>query len=180
MKSLNENKILKELFNKPTYGFHIRELARETKLNPNTIITLTNHLEEEGLIKKEKKKHLVEVSLNFENPKTIQRKKLFNLSELHDSGLIEFLIEKYNYPKAIILFGSFARGEDAERSDIDIAIITPNKHIPELNKYEKILGHEIQLFEFSEKEIQNMKKNDKELLNNLLNGFVLSGYFGVL
>ena len=48
----NYNKILRELFNKPTYLFHARELARITGLNPNTITNITNKLEKEGLLKK--------------------------------------------------------------------------------------------------------------------------------
>lgn len=180
MKDSNEHKILGELFNKPTYKFHIRELARATGLNPNTIINITNNLVKEGLVRKQKKKHLVELSLNFDNTKTIQKRKLFNISQIHDSGLIDFLVEEYNHPKAIILFGSFARADDIERSDVDIAIITPNKKLVELSKYEKILGHEIQLFKFSDDEVKKMKKTNKEILNNILNGVVLSGYFGVL
>lgn len=47
--------ILKELFRKPDYKFHIRELARITKLNPNTIINLTNRLEKESCNQGDKK-----------------------------------------------------------------------------------------------------------------------------
>lgn len=167
MKDVNENKILKELFNKPTHKFHIRELARETGLNPNTIINLTNGLEKEGIIKKQKKKHLVEISLNFDNSRTLQKRKLFNLSEIHSSGLIDFLIGEYS-PKSITLIGSYARGEDVEKSDIDFVVDTSKKEILDLARFEKILRRKIHLLILP-------KKISDEFFNNLINGIVLYG-----
>lgn len=163
----NEEKVLKELFNKPTYRFHVRELARATKLNPNTIINLTNQLEKEGLIKKQKKKHLVEISLNFRDPKTIQKRKFFNLSQIQDSGLIEFLAKEY-FPKSITLVGSYSRGEDSEQSDIDLVVNTSAREIKDPTKFEKILGKKIHLLLLP-------KKISDEFFNNLINGIVLYG-----
>ena len=163
----NEERVLKELFSKPTYRFHIRELARATKLNPNTIINLTNQLEKEGIIKKQKKKHLVEISLNFKEPKTIQKKKFFNLSQIQNSGLIEFLIKEYS-PKSITLVGSYSRGEDNEQSDIDLVVNTSIKEIKDLAKFEKILERKIHLLLLP-------KKISDEFFNNLINGIVLYG-----
>ena len=163
----NEEKVLKELFNKPTYRFHIRELARVAKLNPNTIINLTNQLEKEGIMQKQKKKHLVEISLNFRNPRTIQRRKFFNLLQIQNSGLIEFLVKEYS-PKSITLVGSYSRGEDSEQSDIDLVINTLVKEIADLTKFEKILGRKIHLLLLA-------KKISDEFFNNLINGIVLYG-----
>ena len=167
MKDSNENKVLRKLFNRPTHKFHIRELARETKLNPNTIINLTKNLEKEGIIKKKKKKHLVEISVNFNNQKTLQKRKFFNLSEIHNSGLIDFLIKKYS-PKSITLVGSYARGEDTEKSDIDIVINTSKKEFVNLARFEKILKRKIHLLILP-------KKISDEFFNNLINGIVLYG-----
>ena len=128
----NKNKVLKVLFENPLTKFHIRELARITKLNPNTIINITNLLKKENLIKIEKKKHLVEISANTENKKFVRKKQIHNLKQLYNSGIIEFLIEKID-PEAIISFGSYSRGEDIETSDIDIAIVTNKEKIPDIN-----------------------------------------------
>lgn len=168
MQDNNYNKILRELFDKPTYRFHIRELARATKLNPNTIINITNKLEKEGIVEKQSKKHLVEVSLDLEKEKTIQKKKLFNLSRIYDSGLVNFLIDKYSHPKSITLLGSYSRGEDIERSDIDIAVNTIKKEIVDLTSFEKILKRKIHLLILP-------KKISEEFFNNLINGVVLYG-----
>lgn len=164
----NQDKILREFFGKPTYKFHIRELARITKLNPNTVMNIIKNLEKENLIKKESKKHLVELFLNLENKKTIWEKKLFNLNEIYSSGIIDFLINQYS-PKLISLIGSYSRGEDIEKSDIDIVVISNNSNSVDIRKFEKILGKKIHLI---------VLKNNipNEFFNNLINGIVLYGY----
>ena len=57
----NRQGVLAVFFEYPHKEFHIRQLARVTKLHPNTIITITNKLAKEGFIEKVKshEKHLV-------------------------------------------------------------------------------------------------------------------------
>ena len=76
-------------------------------------------------------------------------------------------------PKAIILYGSFAKGESLEESDIDLFVIGKERKI-KLEEFEKKLGRKIHLmFDDNPKNIPN------ELKNNLINGVVLKGYFKV-
>jgi len=163
----NYNKILRELFNKPTYLFHARELARITGLNPNTITNITNKLEKEGLLKKHNRKHLVEIFLDLENKKTIEKKRIFNLYNLYSSGIVEFLRRAYS-PKLISIIGSYSRGEDIEKSDIDLVVDANNKTLVDLSKFEGILRRKIHL-------ILLPKKFSDEFFNNLINGIVLYG-----
>ena len=44
MLSSNKNKVLEVFFKKPTEAFHVRELARLTNLNPNTMLKLMKNL----------------------------------------------------------------------------------------------------------------------------------------
>lgn len=166
----SRDKILKLFFENPTARYHIRELARITKLNPNTIINIANELEKEEIIIREKKKHLVEISGNTENPAFVKTKRIFNLTQIQKSGLIEFLQEKYS-AKAISLIGSYSRGEDIEKSDIDIVIISnPYDKSINLSRYEKIFNRKIQLI------ITDYKNMSDEFYINLINGIILSGY----
>src|SRR3989344_4808251 len=101
-----------------------------------------------------------------------------------DEKIIEFFIKEperqfYVRELAIVLFGSFAKGEDAEKSDIDLLVITSAKKELNLDIFDKKLGRKIQLFLFSEKEIEKMKESNKELLNSLINGIILYGFFEV-
>jgi len=88
--------------------------------------------------------------------------------------LINYLIEEYNNP-LIILFGSYSKGEDIEKSDIDLYIETTNNKKLRLNKFENTLNRKIHIFSF--KSID--KVPNKDLSNNIINGIVLNGFLEV-
>jgi predicted nucleotidyltransferase len=94
--------------------------------------------------------------------------------QLFSSGLIAFLVERLSNP-TIVVFGSYSRGEDIEKSDIDFYIETPSKKKINLNKFEKALQRKIQFFIYNN--IQNVE--NKELANNIVNGITLNGFVEV-
>lgn len=162
-------KVLEVFFESPSREFHLRELSRLLKLSMPTIISSTDKLAKERLIIKEKGKVVTKVTANRENIDFARLKRLRNLELIYNSNIIEFLSESYNQPKAIILFGSFSRGDDIEKSDIDIAVITNKRLNLDLTKYESIFKKAINLHEIS------LDKISKEFKANLLNGIVLEG-----
>tara|TARA_Y100000310_G_C20634976_1_gene790667 strand:+ start:631 stop:1143 length:513 start_codon:yes stop_codon:yes gene_type:complete len=166
----NKDKVLNQIFENPTYSFHIRELARITKLNPNTIINITLNLKKENIIIKRKNKNLVEIKANIEDKKFIRKKRIFNLKQLYNSGLVDFLIEFYNEPESIVVIGSYSRGEDIERSDIDIVIITNKRENPEIKIFGKKLKRKMHILAMKREDIS------QEFFKNLINGIVLHGY----
>jgi len=178
MKQSNYSKVLDVFFDNPTERFHIREVGRITGLNPNTVLNVVKGLVKEGLVIREKKKHIVELSTNVDEGFR-ELKIVRNLERIYRSGLIKFLNKYFKNPKAIVLFGSVRKGEDMAGSDIDIAIEDDNfekyeiKRLDEMKKFEKELGKEIQLHLF------NKKKIDVNVFNNILNGIVLSGFLEV-
>lgn len=162
-------KILEKLFEDPSKRYYVRELARETKTSPSSVARSINELEKEHLIKKEVKRHTVEVAANISEQKFISKKRVFNLSRIYEARIIEELAKTYN-PKAIVMFGSYSRGEDIKKSDIDIAIITGKKELANVEEFEKKLKRRIHLLLVEYKEIS------EELYVNLINGIVLYGY----
>ena len=164
----NKKKVLRILFENPTYYFHLRELARKGKVHPNSLIKITDELKSEGIVTKNKKKHLIEIKLNLENEKTIFVKKIENLKGVFDSGLLTYLKEKYS-PSSITLIGSYSRGEDIEKSDIDIVISSETKKQFDLDRFEKKLKRKIHILIPSKKDIT------REFFNNLINGVTLYG-----
>lgn len=104
---------------------------------------------------------------------------IYNLNFAYQSGLVEFLNERFNNPKSIILFGSFRKGEDISTSDIDIAIDTEEAEeyetvtTKELIEFEKIINRKIQMHLFNRKNI------DINVFNNIANGIVLLGFLEV-
>ncbi len=181
MKQDNKEKILKHIFAEPDKSFHIRLLARLTKLHPNTIITSTNELVKQGYITKEQNKEtkLSIIKANLSSRMYKLTKQYMNVKSLYESGLIDFLNEQYAYP-AIILFGSYAKAENTKKSDIDLFIISDVKKKAELSSFEVKLDAEIQLFIHTKEEFQKLKKTNPELINNVLNGVKLEGYIEIV
>jgi predicted nucleotidyltransferase len=70
----------------------------------------------------------------------------------------------------IILFGSYAKGEDIKTSDIDIAVIERKKKQLNLEKFEFILNREINIQFYD-----SWRNIHKYLKNNILNGIVIAG-----
>ncbi|MBI4440402.1 nucleotidyltransferase domain-containing protein [Candidatus Woesearchaeota archaeon] len=166
--SVKQN-IISKIFDNPSRKFYIRELAREIHVNPNSVLNALNELEKESLVRREAKKHIVEITPSLENPHFLAKKRVHNLEKIYDSGIIDFLRKNYN-PKAIILFGSYSRGEDVLKSDIDIAVVTSEKYSVKTEIFEKRLNRGIHIL------LVQSGKIPKELFTNLINGVVLFGY----
>ena len=164
----NQNRILNEFFIRPTYKFNIRELARCTGLNPNTVLNWVNLFEKEGIVKKKIKENRSEVFLNLDNNLTIRKKRIYNLAKTYDSGIVDFLAEKYS-PLSISIIGSYSKGEDIEKSDIDIVVITNKKETINLTRFEKLFRRKLHFI------VEERKNLSEEFFNNLINGIVLYG-----
>lgn len=161
-----KEKVMELLFNFPNKKFHIRELSRILKISAPSVSKAIKQLEKENLIISEKR-FLVEIKANL-NQDFRNLKRVYNLKTIYNSGLFNYLTEKFQID-TIILFGSYSRGEDVEKSDIDIAIIGKEKKL-DLENYEKKLNKKINL------EFLDLGKITKELKDSIINGIVLNGY----
>lgn len=160
-------------FDEPETEFSLAEIKRRSGKAATSVILHLNELIKEGVIiktsKKAGKRQYPLYKSNQNNTTYVHYKKIFNIDILNKSGLIDFLKDQC-FPECIVLFGSYAKGEDTKTSDIDLYIQSKEKNI-ELKKYEKSLGRKIQLH-FRE----DFNKYAKELKNNIINGTILSGY----
>ena len=171
LKNYNRYKILKIFLNSPTEKFRLREISRIAKVSPASVMNYLKEFEKEGIIKRIEKRGIPFYSAERDTEDLVFYKKISILYELHDSGLIEELWDKL-CPKAIILYGSHAKGESTEESDVDIFIIGKEKQF-DLTVFEKKLGKTIHLM------FDKVENIPKELKNNLINGIVLKGYLNV-
>ena len=169
----NTYRVAKLFFDYPEREFHIRELARLTKLSPPGILKIIKKLSKEGLVLIDKGKLTKNVRASRTNI-FLAKKRAYNMDSIFSVGLVDLLREKYEEPEAIVLFGSYSKGEDISKSDIDIAIITKKSINIYLEKFEKALNRKINIYEII------IKDSDKEFLNNLANGIVLYGYLKIL
>lgn len=169
----NKYKALKVFFYNSTDSLRLREISRMAGISPPSVMQYLKEFEKKGLVKKYMKRGIPFYQANRDSEDFKEYGKISMIFELHDSGLAGYLWEKLA-PDAIILYGSCAKGECTEKSDIDIFIVG-NEHKLELEPYEKKIGRNIHLLFES-----NTKNISKELINNLINGIVLKGYLKVL
>lgn len=169
----NNYKVMKLFFDNPEKKFHIREIARQTSLSAPGVLKILKKLKEETLLVSERE-NIVENVKASRNEKFFLLKKAYNELSLFESGLIALLKDEYEEPEAIVVFGSYARGEDISESDIDIAVVTKKEVKPSLRKFEKYLKRKISFYEIQ------IGNSSKEFLNNLANGTVVYGFLRVL
>ena len=170
--TLLQQEILRFLFMNAGETFNARGLAVPLEVSQPAISKALPLLGKREFISvsKDRKSKRLSIELNRENPLIIGMKRADNIRQLYESGLAEFLRE--NFPScAVIVFGSFAKGEDTHKSDIDIAIVGTKSKNLDLSGFEKKFMKEIRInFYKSFKEINN------ELKSNILGGILLSGW----
>jgi len=169
LKKYNRYKLLRVFMDSPTESFRLRELSRLSKIAPLSVMNYLKEFEEEGLVKRFEKRGVPFYQAKRSNEKFILYKKISIIYELNESGLVDELWDKLS-PDAIILYGSYAKGESIENSDIDIFMMGKETEI-KLTEFEKKLGKKIHLM--FETDIKNVPR---ELRNNLINGIILKGY----
>ncbi len=174
-----KNKIAEILFKYSEKEFSLSDLAREAGVAKANIGNILNEFQEAEFITIEKLTKIWRIKANQTNWFFIRSKIVYNLNFIYKQGLVEFLIEQYKNPKAIVLFGSFRKGEDLSNSDIDIAIESNDVKdykivgLRELLDFEKIIGRKIQIHVFNRDSI------DDNLFNNIANGILLWGFLEV-
>jgi predicted nucleotidyltransferase len=174
------DKLMEYFVKNPEKEFYVRELAKLVKKAPTTVSTYLKKYKKDGILESEHKFNHLLFKANTNSSKFKQLKLNYNINLLYASGLIEYIINEFNHPEAIVLFGSFSKAQNIANSDIDLLVITPLKKDLNLKKYEKILGHEIQLFVHSDKEIKKMREKNKGLVNKWINGIILDGFWEML
>lgn len=168
--SRNKRLIAETVFLNPGKKYYVRELAEEIGIAPSTVSRAIEDLEEIGVVELEKD---IKTRINASKTEKFRDlKRSFNLWNLTETGLIEKL-QQESVPEAIVLFGSYAHGEDNSDSDIDLAVVNGRETSPELEKYQKELGREINIH-FVEK-----KEASENFVETLANGIVLRGYLEI-
>jgi predicted nucleotidyltransferase len=164
-KNINTQKVAHEVFLRPTEERSIRDIAKLTKLSPATVSKICKELEEQKitLSRQIAKSKLIRAFLESAEYKFYKR--LANIESL--KWVLDDLVK--HKPLAIILYGSYSKGDDTESSDIDLAIIGTEFKLP-LDKYEKQLNRKLHLMFFTSE-----SKIPSNLKSNIQNGTVLSG-----
>ena len=168
--TLLQIEILRKLFIKTGSSINQRQLAIKLNVSEPAIKKALPYLEQLDFIKVKKDQRL-SITLNTQNNKVMQLKRVDNLKHLYESGFTDHL-ENELAGATIILFGSFSRGEDTINSDIDIAVIGRKEKELNIQNYEKLFERKININYY-----QSFEKIHKHLKENLANGIILAGGF---
>ena len=169
-------KILRFLMNSDNQGYCLDEIAKSTGLSCGTVYpSLTELLETRIVLQRKVGRSL----LYTVNKSHILFHKIKELIDFEKKSL-QIVAEEFasSIPKknikAIVLFGSVARGEFTEKSDIDVLIVYKDKNVKKEIDYliDKLLDtydvHIIPVF-LTEKEIRERIKIFDNFIINLIN-----------
>ncbi len=173
------NKVINWFFSFPSIEISLNDLSQNLKISKTTANRIVTQLSEEKFLKKEVLGKIWRISCNLNHPFNITRKISHNLHMIYESGIIEETHKIIPNPRVIILFGSYRKGDDTEKSDIDIAVETldnENLRIIELGVLSRF-GYRsnvtVNLHIFSRNKI------DLNLFTNIANGIILDGLLEV-
>jgi len=114
-------------------SLHLREIARETKVDVKAVQLQLKRLEKRNIFSSITKGRNREYYLNLSNSISkyymILAETFASLSYLGKNFLIKKVIDEIgnHIEGTIILFGSFAKGEASETSDIDLFVVTEKR-----------------------------------------------------
>ncbi|MEM4335580.1 MAG: nucleotidyltransferase domain-containing protein [Candidatus Anstonellales archaeon] len=143
--------VLEFFFKNPNMQIHSRELARRTGIAQATCTHYFKVYEKEGVLKSRRVGNIQQYWLNNEEEIVKQLKKLWFLLLIEESGFVEELTKKNKNIIEVYLYGSYASGEFAEQSDVDLLIIAQGKEFDRtaVERFRRIIGKEIQILMLS-------------------------------
>ncbi len=172
-------KIINWFFSYPNKEMSLSDLSEVLKISKTTANRIVMQLIDEDFLKKEVLGRIWRISCNQNHPYFYTKKIGHNLNRVYGSDVLEKVHKLIPSSKAIVLFGSYRKGDDTEKSDIDIAVEVlgdENVQVRELGKIQK-LGYRknvtVNIHVFSRNKI------DLNLFSNIANGIVLEGFLEV-
>src|SRR3989344_693818 len=132
-----QQEVLRLLFIKAGNTLNARAISKFLAVSQPAVSKSLPLLQKEGLIKvlKDKNTKRLSIELNRDDPQVVWLKRADNLKQIYESGLVKSLYD--SFPEAsVILFGSYAFGEDTTKSDIDLVLIGSKEKNIDLSKFE--------------------------------------------
>ncbi len=168
--------VLYWFFAYPEVKITLTELSKELGISKKTASRIVTDLAKENFLIIEQIGKSWRISCDIQHPYNQIYKVGHNLSLIYSSGIIPEIYKRIGNPKAIVLFGSYRKGDDIGASDLDIAVeIIGDKEIQIINLGQiSQLGYRknvpVNLYVFSRNKI------DLNIFANIANGIVLDGF----
>ena len=169
----NHQKVLSLLTKFSDMEFYEREIARKIGISYGSANKVLNDLYSAHLLSRQQKGKMLFYRIDLTDP-MIRQFKIINTITL----LRPLILTLRKLTTRIILFGSCATGDDTSDSDIDIFIVSEQKHkilriIEKVNLGRGFEEIQIQPIIFSHNELLDSEKIDKEFLSLVREGIIL-------
>ncbi len=175
--SRKKDNLTRSFFEEPTREFGVREFARLHKIAPATASKELSVLCDQNLIVKRKERNVLLFKAKEDSQEYKDAKRAYSIQKIRASGILTYLDGALGIPIAVFLFGSYAKAENRPGSDIDLFVMTRTKRQIDVSAFEKKLKAPIQLFVHTPEEIDTLKTKNPHLLNNMINGVKLAGFW---
>ncbi len=169
-KSKARQEIFQLYFTNPEKKFYLRELERELNIPVSMLRKELISLEKEGLFASFKRGNLLYYSLNKQYPLYEELKTIVFKTVGAQGALAKALLPLKNIQAAFI-YGSYAKGKDNAKSDIDLLIVgnpDENKLVEKIDKLEKKLKREINYNIYSRSDLEKKKKEKDFFIKNIM------------
>jgi len=145
---------------------HIREIADRLKISPGSVHKLVKKLKSKKLINQEKQKNRIIIKLNKDKTIIKEIKRIINFNDIINTKSYK----KLKKLGKIGIYGSFAKGTNDNKSDLDIWIQTEKKeqkirHL--IRELEKELNTKVNIIILTKSKINSIKNNDPEFYKRL-------------
>ncbi|KHO54432.1 winged helix-turn-helix transcriptional regulator [Candidatus Woesearchaeota archaeon] len=169
------------LVKSPEIEYNANSIAKIVNITPSGALKILRRLEKESVLKSRRVGQAIIYNINTENKYALDyvsliltREKIYSVPRI--KRWVEEL-KKIKHADTIILYGSVLKSDNY--NDVDVVFVTNNKLIKklekEINELNNINVKRIHpLYQTSDDLINNIKKNDKVLLN-AIKGIIVKG-----
>ena len=165
--------ILKAFFTNPDKEYYTRELSKLYKLSVGNIHRELKKLVSFGILKSHNVGNIKLFSLDKKNPVYKELKNIFYKTE-GVAKLIKDAIKQVENVRIAFIYGSFAKGDERQDSDIDLFLIGNNIDedllINKISDLEKDLFKEINYTLYTETEYKKEKNKKDSFVQNVTVG----------
>ena len=162
--------LLSKLMMNPDKSFYLRELSKDLRLQYSMLYKEEKNLVSLNILHEEKRGRVTLVSVNKKLPYFVELKELITKT----AGLGDLVRISLSELKGILyalIYGSFASGEEAETSDVDLLIvanINEEEVLKAIGQIENQVSREVNYILWSEKEFSNRIKSKHHLLTEIV------------
>ncbi|MEM3031062.1 MAG: nucleotidyltransferase domain-containing protein [Candidatus Micrarchaeia archaeon] len=154
--------VLRFFLENPSLEAHAAELKRRLEVSKNSLLDALRQLEQTGLLRKKAYGRALYYSFDRSDVLGKELRKLLTLSALR-----ERLRERELEGIEVFLYGSAARGENTEASDIDILAVGPQEKRTSSELNRALEGMKTKLLYLTPLEYSELARKDRALYDSI-------------